>query len=149
MKKFYKAILALTLLFYIGFTSANDSVGMVVASRGEIVTKDARTLRQGDFVYTGDIVLTSSKGFIVIQFLDGSKITVRPNTTFEIVDFLYNGDDADIAKMNLLQGGLRIVSGSIAKNNPDSYTLNTPVALMGVRGTGFSVMLCNDSVCTE
>jgi hypothetical protein len=37
----------------------------------------------------------------------------------------------------------------MAKSNPENYKVRTPVALMGVRGTEFSIMLCGDEVCAE
>jgi hypothetical protein len=37
----------------------------------------------------------------------------------------------------------------MAKNHPDHYKVKTPVALMGVRGTEFAVMLCGDRLCEE
>ncbi len=41
------------------------------------------------------------------------------------------------------------VSQAMAKTNPENYKVRTPVALMGVRGTEFSIMLCGDEVCAE
>jgi hypothetical protein len=37
----------------------------------------------------------------------------------------------------------------MAKSNPENYKVRTPVALMGVRGTEFSEVLCGDNVCDE
>ena len=36
-----------------------------------------------------------------------------------------------------------------SKTNPENYKVRTPVALMGVRGTEFSIMLCGDQICAE
>jgi hypothetical protein len=37
----------------------------------------------------------------------------------------------------------------MAKTHPENYKVRTPVALMGVRGTEFSVILCGEGVCDE
>lgn len=129
-----------------------DSVGMIVASRGEVVALadgGSRVLTQGEFIYVDDEIITSSRSFAVLQFEDGAKVTVRPDSTMIIETYLYNGDGEDEATLSLVEGGLRVITGAMAKSNPENYKVRTPVALMGVRGTEFSVMLCGDQLCAE
>ncbi|MFC1690234.1 FecR domain-containing protein [Pseudomonadota bacterium] len=131
---------------------AQDSSGMVVASRGEVIALSnggSRELKQGDYVYVNDEIMTSNRSFAVLQFTDGAKVTVRPDTTLIIEQYLYAGNDSDEATLNLVEGGLRVITGAMAKSNPENYKVRTPVALMGVRGTEFSIMLCGDEVCAE
>jgi len=131
---------------------AEESSGMVVASRGEVsalTNGSSRELKQGDFVYVNDEILTSARSFAVLQFTDGAKVTVRPDSKLIIETYLYAGNDADEATLNLVSGGLRVITGAMAKTNPENYKVRTPVALMGVRGTEFSIMLCGDEVCAE
>ena len=129
-----------------------DSAGMVVASRGEVIAMSnggSRELKQGDFIYVNDEILTSGRSFAVLQFTDGAKVTVRPDSTLIIEQYLYAGNEGDEATLNLVSGGLRVITGAMAKTNPENYKVRTPVALMGVRGTEFSIMLCGDEVCAE
>jgi hypothetical protein len=129
-----------------------DSSGMVVASRGEVIALSdggSRELKQGDFIYVKDEIMTSNRSFAVLQFTDGAKVTVRPDSTMIIEQYLYAGNDNDEATLNLVEGGLRVITGAMAKSNPENYKVRTPVALMGVRGTEFSIMLCGDDVCGE
>ena len=129
-----------------------DSSGMVVASRGEVIALSnggSRELKQGDFIYVNDEIMTTNRSFVVLQFEDGAKVTVRPDSTLIIETYLYNGDAGDAAELNLVSGGLRVITGAMAKNNPENYKVRTPVALMGVRGTEFSVILCGEGVCDE
>jgi len=131
---------------------AQDSSGMVVASRGEVIALSnggSRELKQGDFIFVSDEIMTSNRSFAVLQFTDGAKVTVRPDTTLIIEQYLYAGNDSDEATLNLVEGGLRVITGAMAKTNPENYKVRTPVALMGVRGTEFSIMLCGDEVCAE
>jgi len=131
---------------------AEDSSGMVVASRGEVIALangGSRELKQGDFIYVNDEILTSARSFAVLQFTDGAKVTVRPDSTLIIEQYLYAGNDSDEATLNLVSGGLRVITGAMAKSNPENYKVRTPVALMGVRGTEFSIMLCGDEICAE
>ena len=131
---------------------AQDSSGMVVASRGEVIALSnggSRELKQGDFIYVNDEILTSGRSFAVLQFTDGAKVTVRPDSTLIIEQYLYAGTDDDAATLNLVSGGLRVITGAMAKTNPENNKVKTPVALMGVRGTEFSIMLCGDELCAE
>jgi len=132
--------------------AAEESSGMVVASRGEVsalANGSSRELKQGDFVYVNDEILTGARSFAVLQFTDGAKVTIRPDSKMLIESYLYAGNDSDEATLNLVSGGLRVITGAMAKTNPENYKVRTPVALMGVRGTEFSIQLCGDQVCAE
>jgi hypothetical protein len=146
------AFVALSLLAGPAAAEQEDSSGMVVASRGEVIALSnggSRELKQGDFIYVNDEIITSNRSFAVLQFEDGAKVTVRPDSTLIIETYLYNGDENDAATLSLVEGGLRVITGAMAKSNPENYKVRTPVALMGVRGTEFSVVLCGDQVCGE
>ena len=145
-------ILVSALLCGTAMAQQGDSSGMVVASRGEVIALSnggSRELKQGDFIYVSDEIMTSQRSFAVLQFSDGAKVTVRPDSTLIIEQYLYAGNDNDEATLNLVSGGLRVITGAMAKSNPENYKVRTPVALMGVRGTEFSIMLCGDEICAE
>ncbi len=50
--------------------------------------------------------------------------------------------------LSLLKGGFRAVSGLIGKVNHDDYSLATPVATIGIRGTDYIGVLC-DAICAR
>ena len=150
--RIFASLVLVTVLAGPALAQVSDSSGMVVASRGEVIALSnggSRELKQGDFIYVNDEIMTTNRSFVVLQFEDGAKVTVRPDSTLIIEQYLYNGDAGDEAELNLVSGGLRVITGAMAKNNPENYKVRTPVALMGVRGTEFSVILCGDNVCDE
>jgi hypothetical protein len=113
-------------------------IAQVVAIRGVVTA--TQELKQGDLVEVGQTVVTAQRAFVVLQFKDGARVTVRPNSTMIIEEYSYlEGEDA--VELNLVQGGMRVITGAIAKSDPEAYKVRTPVALMGVRGTEFSVQL--------
>lgn len=85
-----------------------------------------------------DTVVTGPAGMLVIVFVDQARLAVRPNT--ELVIRRYRIDpagvdtDMDIA---LVRGVVRQISGAAAQTQPERYRLNTPIAVIGVRGTDF------------
>ena len=150
--KIFGSVVLVAALAFSNIAVAEDSSGMVVASRGEVIALSnggSRELKQGGFIYVNDEILTSGRSFAVLQFTDGAKVTVRPDSTLIIEQYLYAGNDNDVATLNLVSGGLRVITGAMAKSNPENYKVRTPVALMGVRGTEFSIMLCGEDVCGE
>jgi hypothetical protein len=155
MKNTVRIIAVLVLVVSMAVSSiaiAEDSAGMVVASRGDVIAASkggSRELKQGDYVYVDDEIMTANRSFAVIQFVDGAKVTVRPDSLMIVETYIYNGNDDDAATLNLVSGGLRVITGAMAKTNPENYKVRTPVALMGVRGTEFSIMLCGEDICDQ
>ena len=150
--KIFSSLVLMTGMAVSAANVAEESSGMVVASRGEVsalANGESRELKQGGFVYVVDEILTSARSFAVLQFTDGAKVTVRPESKLIIETYLYAGNENDETTLNLVSGGLRVITGAMAKTNPENYKVRTPVALMGVRGTEFSIMLCGDQICDD
>ena len=147
-----KCFLAAGLLIFTFNQAVADTVANVAAMRGDVnaqASGTSRELTQGDTVAVQDTVRTGDKSFAVLQFVDGAKVTVKPNSTLVIEEYVFSGDDNDAARLSLVTGGLRVITGAMAKAHPENYKVKTPVALMGVRGTEFSIVLCDEGVCDE
>ena len=131
---------------------AQDSSGMVVASRGDVsvISKgESRPLRQGDFIYEQDEITANNRSFVVLQFVDGAKLSLRPDSLLVIEQYLFAGSGDSVATLRLASGGLRVVSGAIASGQPESYRIRTPLVLLHVQGTESSLTLCGDKVCEQ
>ena len=124
---------------------AAEAAGEALLTKGAVEVEASggavRELKKGGEVFEGDTIRTPEKSYTVIRFSDGGKVTVRPGTVLVIDEYAYGGDN-DGAALKLVKGGLRALTGAIAKQNPDAYRVNTPVATLGVRGTEFDVRLC-------
>ena len=112
-----------------------DNAAMAVTMRGDVFVNNM-TIERGALVYEGDTVYTLGRSFVVLQFTDGSKVTVRPDSQLVLDKYRSNK-----VQLDLVSGGLRVVTGAIAKSNPENYKVSTKTALMGVRGTEFSVQI--------
>jgi hypothetical protein len=144
--------LSFALMMPLSANSEGESVGMVVVSRGSVTAvmdTVERELAQGDNFYLSEQIKTGGKSFAVLQFVDGAKVTVRPDTELVVEDYAYSSGGEDSATLNLISGGLRIITGAVAKSNPENYKVKTPMALMGVRGTEFVVQLCGEELCED
>jgi len=131
---------------------ARDSSGIVVASRGEVIVisnGEVKPLRQGAFIYEQDEINVSNRSFIVLQFVDSAKLTLRPDSTLVIEQYLYMGGKQDSATLSLRNGGLSLNSGAIAINNPEYFRIRTPGALLSASGPESSLNLCDGKVCDQ
>ena len=145
----------LTLLLIAGplSSSALASVGSVLFKYGNVTvdSANARLLRQGATVDEGDVIVTGPKGYVQLLLDDGTKIAIRPNSSFEIEALEMPASatapavGAGItlkASFKLQKGGFRTLTGRIAQQDPSVYQVTTPAAIIGVRGTNYSTRLC-------
>lgn len=111
-----------------------------------------RPLKVSSNIYMNDTLITVSNSEAQIVFTDNSLMTFRPNSRLYISEYNYSPKSAKKEEkstgsyiMNLLEGGFRTITGLVAKEQPDNYQINTPVATIGVRGTEFSVVVDDGS----
>ena len=99
-------------------------------------------------VKQGDNILTNLQSRAQIEFIDGSNISLKQQSQIKISEYHWNQqDNSGRSIFNFLKGAFRAVSGLIAKNNQIDYSVITPVATIGVRGTNFGARLCNQEIC--
>lgn len=118
-----------------------DAVGHVVGLLGTIVAVhdgQERTLAQGDEIYAGEVLRTSEGSHVEIRFDDGSVLSQGENAELTIDSFVYDPQDSASSNMvlDLAQGTFRMVTGEIAASNPEGVTMVSPLATIGIRGTG-------------
>jgi hypothetical protein len=88
-------------------------------------------------VYSGDRIETGPVGEAQIKFRDDTRLVIGPKSSMVIDAFVFNNDDtARDVSINILRGAFRFISGNSSK---DAYSITTPTATIGVRGTEFDV----------
>lgn len=119
--------------------------GTVTQLSGPLMAKKAdgkvKILSLKSEVESGDTLMTEKNTYAMVKFIDSSEITLKPSTTFVVEQFAYQADqpDSDRASFNLVKGGLRSLSGLLGKRNKEKFSLKTPAATIGIRGTYFIV----------
>ena len=138
-----KVLLFSALLAATAFAWAGQVAGTVVHLSGPLLAKKAdgsvKVLARRSEVEQGDTLVAEKGTYAQIRFIDNSEVTLRPDTTFKIEAFAYDEGkpDADSISFNLLKGGLRSVTGLLGKRNKEKFSLKTPTATIGIRGTTF------------
>jgi hypothetical protein len=120
---------------------------------------EIRDLTRGSPVYEGEVVITGGSSMVNIEFSDGGRVLLRPETRFQIERYQYAGAATqpaagqtqatqaqparqESAFFRLLKGGFRAVSGLIGHTRREDYAVQTPVATIGIRGTDYEVRIC-------
>lgn len=141
-------LLALCSAINAGHVAANDKpAGQIVLLIGKatVISSDEKTraLQRGADFYEGDTFETEKKSFVKLKYSDGGLMLLRPSTRLTVEKFTNPESGVGKSVFNLVKGGLRAVTGAVAKKDPSSFKLKTPVATLGVRGTDYTVRYCN------
>src|SRR5207248_5912290 len=84
----------------------------------------------------GDVIKTLRGGRLVLGLTDGSQAIISEQTTVEITDL----SKSPRTIFNLLRGKTRIKIEKVG-GRPNPYRVNTPTAVIAVRGTLFDVLV--------
>ena len=131
-----------------------QSVGEVEFARGagfaQTASQTPRILGRGVALNEGDRLTTAEGASAIVKLNDGTRMTVRPNSELVIEQFKFKESAPDNSfVMQLLRGGLRAITGLIAKGSPDAARLRTSTATIGIRGTDFDARLCANDCAAE
>lgn len=135
---------------------AADPAGIAAAVIGGIqVSHPERPapapVKSGMQMLVGDRVQSGADGRMQLLLTDQSVFTIGPNSDLLIDEFIFEESSDKTASGNsrlsaTVTGGLLYyVSGKAAKENPDSVTIKTSSAILGVRGTALFVIDDPDS----
>ncbi len=106
----------------------------------------AKLLSVKSDVMEGDTLGTEGDTYARVKFNDGGEVVMRPGTQLKIESYSYNAakPESDSVVMSMFKGGLRAVTGLIGKRNRDKVSFQTETATIGIRGTHFGALLCQN-----
>src|SRR5216684_8410425 len=123
------------------------AVGDVVVARGQAEIRAAT----GTLVQSGDTIRVGPASNAQIRLADESIVGLRPGTIFRLDEFAYSGqgDGNERSLFTLLKGGFRTVTGAIGRlHSRERYAVRTPTATIGIRGTHYTVVHCDNDCGT-
>ena len=87
-----------------------------------------------------DRVLTGAKSAAAVTLKDGTVLALGPDSSVDLASFQFDPTtQGGNMLVNLARGTLRVVTGIIAKVQPEQVKVTTPTTVIGVRGTDFIV----------
>jgi hypothetical protein len=117
----------------------------VVAGRIKVVAGEAFVVRAGGEVipaqpgqpvYQADTLRTGSDGRLGVTLQDDTRVSLGASSEVRVDRFAFAPAEGQIGfVLRIARGVMAYVSGRIAKLAPDSIRLETPAAIVGVRGT--------------
>lgn len=126
--------------------SGQNPIGVVEDAFGQVTAQRADgsrvELKKGDPVYQGDVVETGGESAIGIRFADDTAFAMEDGGRIVLDQLIYNpASQSGSASLTVLQGAFVFVTGQIGHTNPDNFSVSTPLATIGIRGTVFGGVL--------
>lgn len=145
--------LVCSLLILAAFPAAAQPqpVARVAVSVGEArkvgASGQTEALQTGASLMPGDRVRTGPDAVAILVFADEGRISLRADSELWIRHYELDPSGARTRiELELVRGTVRQISGNAARSQPDRYRLNTPIAVIGVRGTDFLAKTTGDAV---
>jgi hypothetical protein len=117
--------------------------GIVKVVSGDVRVRDAqgeRALKSGDAVFESARLMSGKDGTASMILRDGTTLVLGSNSQFEVQKFTFDTTTQNGSILvNLLQGSMRMLTGLIAKINPEAIQVKTKTLSVGIRGTDFIV----------
>ena len=113
-----------------------------VASGAAFVVRDGSQIpaQIGQVVFEADGLKTGTDGKVGVTLKDDTRVSLGPSSELRLERFVYTPADRGFGLvLKFLSGAATYVSGRIAKLAPDSIRLETPAAIVGVRGTTVAI----------
>jgi len=116
---------------------AETQVGVTAAVNPQATAGNLGKVRRlvlGDRVIFREKIDTSGEGLVQVLFVDGSTITVGPNASLLIDEYVYDpGSGTGKLTATVGKGALRFIGGKISKNR-EAVKINTVIGTVGIRG---------------
>lgn len=112
--------------------------GRVAALTGK-VSADGTPLAVGDSIARGAQLATGERSFATIELVDGSRLVLQPGSRVKVEELARYRNTETLQTRLRLDGGR--IESAVAKTSAPRprYTIVTPTATIGVRGTSFRV----------
>lgn len=129
---------------------AQETVGLATSLRPHATqTPPQETTKEVTLnapIYRNAVLKTEPNGALEVTFSDKSKLSVGPNSTIVVDEYVYGGP-AGTSKQVLkyTQGAFRFISGTIPK---DQVHIETPTITIGIRGTIVRTLVTEDGTTT-
>ena len=98
--------------------------------------RDVRKLGLESSVFDKDVIRTKSDGYLTVSLSDGSRLSLAPHSSLEIID--YSADVDARARVKLIRGRVQLfVTKAFSKAN--SFIIETPQARIPVGGAELEI----------
>lgn len=144
-RSLHACVLALALMLT---PAAAALYGQEAAGRVKVSSGDAFIVRQqktieatvGALVFESDLLRTGDDGRLGVTLQDDTRISLGPATEVRVSRIAYQPARGQLALvLSIARGVMAYVSGQIARLSADAVRVETPDAVIGIRGTRIAI----------
>jgi hypothetical protein len=120
----------------------SDAGRIKVVSGSAFIVRESGLIpaRAGQAVFEADGLRTGVDGRIGVTLKDDTRVSLGPSSEVRLERFVYAPAAGRLGLvLKIVRGVTAYVSGRIAKLAPDAVRLETPAAIVGVRGTTLAI----------
>lgn len=113
-----------------------------VASGSAFIVRNGQAIpaQVGQMVFEADALRTGPDGRVGVTLRDDTRVSIGPASEVRLDRFAYAPAEGNLGfALRVVRGVAAYVSGRVAKLSPDSVRLETPAAIVGVRGTSLAI----------
>jgi hypothetical protein len=125
------------------YAQTPEAAGLVkVTSGSAVIVRDGveRPAQIGLPLYASDHIKTGADGRLGLTLRDDTRVSLGPNSELRLDHFEFAPAAGRFGLvLKFVHGVAAYVSGRIAKLAPDAVRLETPAAIVGVRGTTLGI----------
>jgi hypothetical protein len=113
-----------------------------IATGAAFIVRQNATLpaKPGDAVYAIDTLKTDADGTLGVTLMDDTRLSLGPSSEVRLERYVFSPAEGGLGMvLNFVRGVAAYVSGRMAKLAPDAIRLETPAAIVGVRGTTVAI----------
>ncbi|CAH2810811.1 MAG: hypothetical protein CPDRYMAC_7096 [uncultured Paraburkholderia sp.] len=122
---------------------ADEAAGVVKTVKGQVRIERAGgdlSAAIGNEVFGNDRIVTGPQSSVGITLRDTTQLSAGAETVLELNKFAFDTTThAGVIDASVKRGSLAVISGKLAKANPDAVRFSTPTTTLGVRGTAFII----------
>jgi hypothetical protein len=138
-RRIWFGALALLVVASPAFAQQPDAAGRIKVASGSVFIVRGGALvpaQAGQVIFEADSLKTGADGRLGVTLKDDTRVSLGPGSEVRVDRFVYAPSDGRMGLvLKVVRGVMAYVSGRIAKLAPDSIRLETPSAVVGVRGT--------------
>jgi hypothetical protein len=143
------AAIVLTLVATPVFAERSAAAGRVKTVSGSVFIVraggEAVSAQIGQEVFESDSLKTGADGRLGVTLKDDTRVSLGPDSELRLDTFNYAPAEGRLGLvLKFVRGVTAYVSGRIAKLSPDAVRLETPAAIVGVRGTTLVITVLSE-----
>lgn len=127
-----------------------QNIGTIASSeptlRGTPPGAGTRALSLGTGVVQNETIASSGSGRGQILFIDQTTLSMAPNTTIVLDQFVFNPNGSGQMGLQMTEGALRFIGGTLSRGQ--EATVTTPTATIGIRGSSALIIHQNGETIT-